>query len=312
MSVENNPAAANAAREVSYVDDELRAAFAGERFLIIEGAMGTILQQRGVKEADSNPELLCISQPELITGIHRDYVDAGADVSTTNTFGANARKLAGAATVEEVFAAAVACARAAGPRYVAAAIGPLGVLLEPFGDMSLDAAYELFEEEARAAEKAGADFFTIETMSDLRECLCAIDAVKSVSDKPIVAQMTFNEHGRTLMGSTATECAAELEARGAGVVGINCSLGPSQLQDVAADMLAACACPVVVEPNAGLPVVEDGKTVYKVSPEEFIVDYRKLMERGVGILGSCCGTSPAFTKLIYNAACEMGAPIKRG
>ena len=166
--------------------------------------------------------------PQVITDIQRQYVEAGCDVITANTFGANAHKLDGAATVADVFAAAVACARAAGARYVAGDIGPIGALLRPLGTLSFDEAYDLFAEEVRAEVAAGVDLFIIETMTDLAEIKAAVLACRENSDLPVFATMTFEEDGRTFLGTSPEVAAITLDAIGADVLGINCSQGPAE------------------------------------------------------------------------------------
>ena len=245
--------------------DTLAAALAGDGFLLFDGAMGTQLQARGLA-AGELPELLCLERPEVVTEVHAAYVAAGADVVTTNTFGANAEKLGSAATVEEVFSAAVACARAAGPRYVAADIGPTGQLLAPMGTLPFDDAYELFARQVRAADAAGADLFVIETMADLAEAKAALLAVRENSDLPALVTMTFQEDGRTFLGTTPEVAALTLSSLGAAAVGINCSLGPEEVAPLAARMLPWASCPVMVQANAGLPRVVDGQTVFDIGP----------------------------------------------
>ena len=181
-------------RRLRVADDYLQGVLDGKSFLVFDGAMGTQLQARGLA-AGELPELLCLTNPEEVTQIHAAYVAAGADVVTTNTFGANQDKLGTAATVEEIFDAAVACARRSGARYVAADIGPTGQLLEPMGTLPFDDAYELFACQARAATAAGADLFIIETMADLAEAKAALLAVRENSDLPAFVTMTFAEDG---------------------------------------------------------------------------------------------------------------------
>lgn len=273
--------------------NSLSAALAGEGFLLFDGAMGTQLQARGLA-AGELPELLCLTKPEEITQIHAAYVAAGADVITTNTFGANATKLGDAATVEEVFSAAVACARAAHPRYVAADIGPTGQLLAPMGTLAFDDAYELFAQQVRAADVAGADLFIIETMADLAEAKAALLAVKENSTLPALVTMTFQDDGRTFLGTTPEVAALTLSSLGAAAVGINCSLGPAEVAPLVKRMLPWASCPVMVQANAGLPRVEEGVTVYDVSPEEYCAAVAKMLDSGVTIVGGCCGTTPEF------------------
>ena len=243
-------------------DDRLRAAIDGTGHLLFDGGMGTMLQAAGMK-AGALPELLNFEEPQVITDIQRQYVEAGCDVITANTFGANAHKLDGAATVADVFAAAVACAREAGAHYVAGDIGPIGALLRPLGTLSFDEAYDLFAEEVRAGVDAGVDLFIIETMTDLAEIKAAVLACRENSDLPVFATMTFEEDGRTFLGTSPEVAAITLDAIGADVLGINCSQGPAELRGLAARMLTVTDKPVMVQANAGLPHVDDdGNTVY--------------------------------------------------
>lgn len=270
----------------------LSAALSGDAFLLLDGAMGTQLQARGLA-AGEQPELLCLTHPEVVTAVHAAYVAAGADVVTTNTFGANAAKLGDAATVEEVFSAAVACARAAGPRYVAADLGPTGQLLAPMGPLALDDAYELFARQVRAAVAAGVDLFVIETMSDLAEAKAALLAVRENSSLPALVTMTFEEDGRTFLGTTPEVAALTLSSLGAAAVGINCSLGPAEVAPLVARMAPWARCPLMVQANAGLPRVENGVTVYDIGPDEYAAAVAPMLDAGVTVLGGCCGTTPA-------------------
>ena len=282
-----------APRALRVADDHLAAVLAGEAFLVFDGAMGTQLQARGLA-AGELPELLCLTNPGEITEIHAAYVAAGADVATTNTFGANAAKLGDAATVEEVFEAAVRCARASGVRYVAADIGPTGQLLAPMGTLPFDEAYELFARQVRAAAAAGADLFVIETMADLAEAKAALLAARENSDLPVFVTMTFDEDGRTFLGTTPEVAAETLSSLGADAVGINCSLGPAGLAPLVAKMLPWASCPVMVQANAGLPRVEEGRTVYDVGVGEYCEAVSGMLDAGVTIVGGCCGTTPDY------------------
>ncbi len=282
-------------RRLRVKDEHLQRALDGEEFLVFDGAMGTQLQERGLA-AGELPELLCLTNPDEIRDIHAAYVAAGADVATTNTFGANAEKLGDAATVEEIFSAAVSCARASGVRYVAADIGPTGQLLEPMGTLPFDEAYELFARQARAATAAGADLFIVETMADLAEAKAALLAVVENSDLPVFVTMTFAEDGRTFLGTTPEVAAVTLSSLGADAVGINCSLGPRDLLPLVEQMLPWAKCPVMVQANAGLPRVEDGVTVFDVHPPEYCEAVSAMLDAGVTIVGGCCGTSPAYTE----------------
>ena len=287
----------------------LEAAIAGEGHLLFDGGMGTMLQAAGL-EAGGLPELLNLSQPESITAIHAAYVQAGSDVVTTNTFGANRLKLAGKAEVGEVFSAAAGCARAAGARYVAGDIGPLGALLRPMGTMSFDEAYGLFAEQARAAAAAGVDLLIVETMTDLLEMKAAVLACRENTSLPVFATMTFEPDGRTFLGTSPEVAAVTLDALGVDALGINCSLGPAQLRPFAQAMLAATEKPVIVQANAGLPRVEGERTVYDITPQDYAAAVAGMVADGVGIVGGCCGTTPAYIELLAGLL-EGHAPAKR-
>lgn len=274
-------------------DDFLRRVLAGEEFLLFDGAMGTMLQQVGLPAGDL-PDLLCLTQPETVTSIHRAYVEAGSQAITTNTFGSNREKLGDAATVDEVFAAAVACARQAGARYVAADMGPTGELLDPLGDCTFEEAYDLFAEQARAAAAAGADLVIIETMADLQEIEAAVRAVKDSCDLPVFATMTFGTGGRTFLGVAPDDAARALDELGVDALGVNCSLGPAELAPIVDAMLAATDKPIIVQANAGLPVVVDGKTTYAIDPSDYAEHVLPLIEAGASVIGGCCGTNPHF------------------
>ena len=280
-------------RTLRIKDEHLAHVLEGQEFLLFDGAMGTQLQERGMK-AGELPELLCLEDPDNVTAIHAAYVEAGAEAVTTNTFGANALKLAGKATVRQIFEAAVSCVRAAGARYVAADIGPTGALLEPMGTMKFEEAYGLFAEEAIAAEEAGADLFVIETMADLAEAKAALLAVKEHTQLPAFVTMTFGEDGRTFLGTTPEVAAVTLSSLGADAVGINCSLGPEDVEPLVLRMLPYLSCPCMVQANAGLPEVHDGVTTYGIDAEEFVSAMKPMVEAGVSIVGGCCGTAPDY------------------
>ena len=277
--------------------DQLARVLAGEEKLLFDGAMGTTLQAQGVPTGEI-ADLLCITEPERITGIHQAYVDAGAQVITTNTFNSNRATLEnhGVTTpVAEIFAAAVACARAAGPNFVAADIGSTGQMLEPYGDLEPEDAYELFAEQAKAGEAAGADFILIETIADATEAEIAIRAAKENTDLPVFASMTFEANGHTLMGDTVVSATERLQAAGADVVGMNCSHGPETLLPLVKDMTSVATVPVLAQPNAGMPDFVDGKVVYPMTAQDFAQAVAPMLEAGVTIVGSCCGSTPEFT-----------------
>ena len=289
-------------RTLHVADAHLRDVLEGKAPLLFDGGMGTMLQAAGLEPGEC-PELLCLTDAQKITSVHAAYVAAGSEVITTNTFGANARKLAEGThaqgllrvpTVTQVFEAAVGCARAAHPRYVAADIGPTGSLLRPLGTMSFDEAYDLFAEQVRAADAAGADLFIVETMADLLEAKAAVLAVKENSDLPVFCTMTFGEDGRTFLGTTPEVAAVTLSALGVDVLGINCSLGPADVAPLVARMVPWARCPVMAQANAGLPSVVGGKTVYDIAPTEYCDATRTMLDAGVTVLGGCCGTTPEY------------------
>ena len=292
-------------------DEHLKRALLGQDFLVVDGAMGTQLQERGLADAGQIPELLNFSHPDDIAAIHKAYVDAGAEVITTNTFGANRLKLEGAASVEEVYRAAAECARAAGAPYIAGDVGPTGALLEPMGTMSFEEAYDLFAEQVRAVAAAGCDVVLIETMADLREAKAALLAARENCDLPVFATMTFGEDGRTFLGTSPEVAAEVLSSMGAHAVGLNCSLGPAELLGAAQDMARRSRCPLMVQPNAGLPRVEDGVTVFDVSPEDFAAAMEGMLDAGASVIGGCCGTSPEYTRELRRMADARRVPAPR-
>lgn len=288
---------------------QLENALAGQGRLVFDGAMGTMLQQSGLQPGQS-PDSLCLSEPELITSIHRAYVEAGSQVVTTNTFGASSGKLAGAASVRDVYAAAVACARQSGAQYVAADIGPLGDLMYPMGDLEFSQAYELFAEQAVAAADAGADLVIIETMADVLEAVAAVMAVKGSCGLPVFATMTFTAQGRTFMGTSPRAAALTLASLGVDALGVNCSAGPADLQPVVLEMLDVSPVPVIVQANAGLPQTVDGRTVYTLAPEEYADAVMPMVEAGAAIVGGCCGTNPDYIRALCARLGECGAVVR--
>ena len=276
-------------------DDFLRDCLLGKEFLLLDGAMGTQLQKRNLLKGDRLPELLNLSNPEDITAIHQNYVEAGAQVITTNTFGANRLKLQKYSSVEDVYCAAAKCASEAGARYIAGDIGPLGSLIEPLGSLDFNSAYELFAEQVKATAMAGCDIILIETIGDLKEAKAALLAAKENSNLPVFASMTFEEDARTFFGTTPLIAAEVLSSLGANAVGINCSLGPDQLVDLVYVMAKRARCPLIVQPNAGLPRDEAGRTIYDINAANFAASMEKIVESGASIVGGCCGTTPEYT-----------------
>lgn len=262
-------------------------------FVMLDGAMGTMLQKSGMK-AGANPELLGITNPEIIIDIHKKYIDAGAQIIYTNTFGANRFKLEGTGkSVKEVIEAAVNNAKTAAlgtDVCVALDLGPTGKLIVPSGDLSFDEAYDVYKEQVLAA--IDADLFVIETMTDLSELRAALLAVKENSDKPVMCTMSFEENLRTFSGCSVSSFAITAEGLGADAIGINCSLGPVQLVSVAKELQAFTTLPIIVKPNAGLP--DPVSNSYDITPDEFAQVMKEYAAIGVKFFGGCCGTTPLY------------------
>ena len=269
--------------------------------LIFDGAMGTMLQSAGLP-GGVLPESFNITHPQVVEEIHRAYVDAGADVVTANTFGANPHKLSsGGYSVEEVISAGIAAAKRSGARFTALDIGPTGKLLEPMGELSFNEAYDIFARQITAGVNAGASLIIIETMSDIYEAKAAVLAAKENSSLPIVATMSYDMGGRTFIGCDAVGATLTLCGLGAHAVGVNCSLGPDEMPPIVETILRHARVPVIVQANAGLPVVSDGIAAYPLGPEEYAAFAQKIARMGVGIIGGCCGTTPEFIRAVKKA-----------
>lgn len=262
---------------------------------LFDGGMGTMLQAGGL-EAGQCPEKLNLTAPERIFAVHQAYIRAGADILTANTFGASRRKLG--EDPAACIAAGVRLAREAAGEdaYVALDVGPLGGMLEPYGDMTFQDAYEQFAEIMDAG--AGADLVLIETMSDLLEAKAALLAAKERTGLPVFVTMTFGEDGRTFLGVDPATAAVTLTSLGADAVGLNCSLGPKEMGPSLEAMAAATHLPLLIQPNAGIPRLVDGATVFDVGPEEFAACARGFLDAGAAILGGCCGTTPAHIQAL--------------
>ncbi|MEC9490384.1 MAG: homocysteine S-methyltransferase family protein [Halanaerobiales bacterium] len=275
----------------------------GNEIILFDGAMGTVLQQRGLKAGDV-PEKLNIEKREEIIEIHKSYLKSGAEILTTNTFGANALKMKEIDySVEEVIAAAVENARQAVieskiEAAVALDMGPLGELLEPMGSLSFDEAYSLYQQQVLVGVEAGADLIHIETIADLNEARAAVLAAKENSNLPVFCTLTFEEEGRTFTGSSIRSMISVLEGLGIDGIGLNCSLGPEKLEPLVEEVLQYSKLPVILQANAGLPVVENEETVFKISPAEYFKPLARLYEKGLAVIGGCCGTNEEFISLI--------------
>ena len=280
-------------RKLTVTDAHLAEALAGRAYLLFDGGMGTLVQAAGLHTVHEVPDLLNLTHPEAIVAIQRQYVEAGADCITTNTFNTNRLKLANAgATVAEVYAAAAANARVAGAPLVAGDIGPTGALLEPLGTLTFDEAFDIFSEQACAAEAAGCDLIVVETMADLLEAKAAVLAAVESTTLPVFATMTFGEDGRTFLGTTPAIAATTLSALGASAVGLNCSLGPTELAPLVGELAPHDRALVMAQPNAGLPRIQDGETVFDVGPNEFAQAMEAILDAGATVVGGCCGTTP--------------------
>ncbi|MCH4237302.1 MAG: homocysteine S-methyltransferase family protein [Clostridium tyrobutyricum] len=273
-------------------------------FIFFDGAMGTMLQRAGLKTGEL-PEILNITNPDTIKKIHEAYLNAGADIITTNTFGANDLKYSSSDySSEEVIEAAVGIAREAVKsrenKFVALDIGPIGQVMEPTGNLSFDSAYKLFKKQVVAGDRSGADLIVIETMMDLYETKAAVLAAKENSSLPVFCTMTFEKNGRSLMGTDPKTMVFVLEGLGVDAIGVNCSLGPNELQGIVDEILKYASIPVMVQPNAGLPKYNGVETYYDISIEEFSKNIKIMAQKGVRIIGGCCGTNPDFIKDFIN------------
>lgn len=268
----------------------------GERPLFFDGAMGTILQENGLLPGEA-PELWNLTRPEVIQEVHLSYLNAGADIILSNTFGANPFKCReNSVEPEEIISNGIRLARQAveqvGRGAVALDIGPSGKLLAPMGDLPFEEAVSAFARMAKAGADAGADLVLIETMNDLYEAKAALLAVKENTSLPVVVTMTFDQDGKLLTGGGISAMAAVLEGLGADVIGMNCGLGPKQMLGLIHELRACTNLPIAVNPNAGLPKEQDGHTHYDVGPEEFAGLMEEIVRAGAWVVGGCCGTTP--------------------
>ncbi|HHV50470.1 MAG TPA: dihydropteroate synthase [Clostridiales bacterium] len=280
-------------------------------FVILDGAMGTMLQKLGLP-AGGHPEAMNITHPEMVEKVHRGYIESGADIIYTNTFGANRYKLQKSGyTPEEVISAGIKAARKAAEGtgcLVALDIGPIGQLLEPSGTLDFEEAVDIFAEQVKAGVKYGADLIAIETMTDLGEARAAVLAAKENSSLPVICTMTFEKSKRTFTGCTVSAMALTLEGLGADAIGINCSLGPDELKPLVEELAAWTSLPIIVKPNAGLPDPVTGE--YKFSPENFAKHIADLVPLGIKIVGGCCGSTPDTIAAVRRVL-DSASPAKR-
>jgi 5-methyltetrahydrofolate--homocysteine methyltransferase len=267
-----------------------------KRRIYFDGAEGTMLQKMGL-EPGKAPEMWNIDHPEKITELHRMYLDVGSDVITANTFGINRLKYD---NCEKLSEEAMNCAKSAlegyTGRYIAFDIGPTGKLLEPFGDLSFEDAVSVFSEQCSYAEKFGADLIVIETMNDSYETKAALLAAKETTHLPVFVTNVYDAQGKMMTGADPVAMVALLESLGADAIGLNCSLGPDLMLPVIKKIAEYSSLPIMVQPNAGMPEIIDGRTAYAMNSDEFADKTRLLAEAGATILGGCCGTEPMYIK----------------
>ncbi len=281
----------------------------GNTHLYFDGAMGTVLQNCGLKLGEV-PEMFNMTHPEVIEKIHREYLLAGCNFVTTNTFGANRYKLEHTdCTVEEMIMQAVNIAKKAKAdfpnSYVALDIGSTGKMLEPVGDVTFEEIYEVFKEQVVAGEKAGCDVVLFETFTDIYELKAAVLAAKENTNLPIFATMSFEENGRTFFGTSIESMILTLEGLGVDVLGVNCSLGPKQLKPIVEKIIQTAHIPVMIQPNAGLPMMEGENVKYDITADEFAEYALEFAKMGVLILGGCCGTNAEYIAKMISKVKEI-------
>jgi len=271
--------------------------FRKDKFVFLDGAMGTQLLKAGLGMGDF-PEINNFNNSDIVRGIYRKYIEAGAEIITTNTFSSNAFKMKDFEyNFEESIKKGIEVAKSAvSGQKVAFDIGPIGQLMEPMGTLSFEAAYNLFAAQVKVGAASGADLVLIETMTDLYEAKAAVLAVKENCDLPVVCTLSFQKDGRTLSGADPLTAVMVLEGLGIDAIGVNCSLGPAEMIPIVEQFVKYATIPVIAQPNAGMPELVKGETVYSMDPESFAENMRKMAEIGVSVFGGCCGTSPEFIK----------------
>lgn len=285
----------------------------GKQILFFDGGMGTLLQERGLQPGEV-PETWNILHPEIIRQIHKEYLSAGCNIISANTFGVNAYKCKDSDyTVDELVTAGIRLTKEAiaelnentYPRYSALDIGSIGKLLKPLGEITFDEAYNTFREIVTAGDNAGADLILIETVSDTYEIKAAVLAAKENSSLPVVVTMIFDENGKLLTGGDVASAVAMLEGLGVDAIGFNCGLGPEQMKRLLPQLTQCCSLPIVINPNAGLPVVVNGQTIFNVEPDAFAQSVKTLVEMGASAVGGCCGTTPAHIRRVVELCGDM-------
>ena len=284
-----------------------------ERILLCDGATGSLLQKAGMPTGVC-PEEWILNHPEAILKVQRDYVEAGSDIIYAPTFGCNRLKLKEYGLEDKVLSmnqelVALAKHAADGRAFVAGDMTMTGESLTPLGTLTLEELIDVYKEQAAALYEAGVDLFVVETMMSLPEARAAVIAIQETCELPIMVTMTFAEDGNTLYGTTPEAAAVVLESLGASVIGVNCSTGPLEMVDVVKRMRKVSQIPILAKPNAGLPELEDGKTVYKMTPDEFVSYIPNLVEAGAGMLGGCCGTDAEFIRKLKETVNTLCPPV---
>ena len=275
--------------------------FLKDNIVCLDGGMGTLLQQQGLRPGE-RPEEWNLTHPDVIRAIHTAYYAAGSHVVCTNTFGVNGLTYApdrlDAVVKAAMENARAACAAVGGDRFVALDIGPTGKLLKPYGDLDFEDAVAAFAATVQAGVRHGVDLILIETMNDSYETKAAVLAAKENSDLPVLVSNAYGADGKLMTGATPEAMVAMLEGLGVDALGANCSLGPVQLRPVTEKLLAAASVPVLLKPNAGLPRTVEGQPVFDVTPDAFAAEMAEWMERGLRLVGGCCGTTPAYIEAL--------------
>ena len=291
-----------------------------DRVLVLDGAMGTLLQERGLPPGGCPEEMNRIA-PEAVVGVHAEYAAAGADILVANSFGGNRAKLGHyglESAVDELNRRAVELARKAGgdQAFVGGSVGPTGRFVEPVGDAGFDEMVDIFAEQISALAGAGADLISFETFLDIRELRAGVIACRDVCDLPIIAQMTFDDAGRTVLGTPPEAAAVTLDGLQVDVIGSNCGLGIDGIYDVLARMRQVTNRPLIAQANAGLPILKDGQTIFPGTPEEMTAYHERLIALGVRVVGGCCGTTPNHIRVMRSAlgaySQDWTAPPRRG